>query len=124
MTLAAVDCVSLDGEHIGAKRTRQFVGAGTAFDRIKRERGFQRDEVNAMTVNGTTQTSLEEPLAELERQLISAYVAGAGQNLETLLARDDEDARKLLAEASLYASARLTEVESRSRYLRGLRGEA
>ena len=56
-----------------------------------------------MTVNGMM--PLEEPLAELERQLISAYVAGAGQDLETLLARDDEDARKLLAEASLYASA-------------------
>lgn len=74
-----------------------------------------------MTVNGTM--PLEEPLAELERQLISAYVAGAGQDLETLLARDDEDARKLLADASLYASARLTEVESRSHYLRTLRGE-
>jgi hypothetical protein len=66
---------------------------------------------------------LEEPLAQLERQLISAYVAGAGQDLETLLARHDEDARKLLAEASLYASARLTEVESRSHYLQKLRGE-
>ena len=76
-----------------------------------------------MTVNRTTSTPLEEPLAQLERQLISAYVAGAGQDLETLLARGDEDARKLLAEASLYASARLTEVESRSHYLRTLRGE-
>jgi hypothetical protein len=77
-----------------------------------------------MTVNDTTTTPLEEPLAELERQLISAYVAGAGEDLETLLTRDDEAARKLLAEASLYASARLTEVESRSHYLHRLRGEA
>jgi hypothetical protein len=76
-----------------------------------------------MTMNGTTKTPLEEPLAELERQLISEYVAGAGQDLKMLLARDDEDARKLLAEASLYASARLTEVESRSDYLHKLRGE-
>ena len=75
-----------------------------------------------MTVNGTM--PLEEPLAQLERQLISAYVAGAGQDLQTLLARDDEDSRRLLAEASLYASARLTEVESRSHYLHKLRGEA
>ena len=74
-----------------------------------------------MTVNGTM--PLEEPLAQLERQLISAYVAGARQDLETLLARHDKDARKLLAEASLYASARLTEVESRSHYLQKLRGE-
>lgn len=76
-----------------------------------------------MTVNSTRETPIEEPLAELERQLISAYVAGAGQSLEALLARDDEAARKLLAEASLYASSRLTEVESRSHYLHKLRGE-
>lgn len=76
-----------------------------------------------MTVNGTTKTSLEEPLAVLERQLMSAYVAGAGEDLEALLARDDEAARKLLAEASRYASGRLTEVEARSHYLHKLRGE-
>jgi len=54
---------------------------------------------------------------------MTAYVAGAGQDLEALLARSDEQARQLLTEASLYASARLTEVESRFHYLRGLRGE-
>lgn len=66
---------------------------------------------------------MEEPLAELERELITAYVAGAGQDLEALLTRTDEQARRLLADASLYATARLTEVESRSHYLRSLRGE-
>jgi hypothetical protein len=76
-----------------------------------------------MTPNDVTNTPLEEPLAELERQLIAAYVAGAGEDLDTLRARDDEAARKLLTEASLYASARLTEVESRSHYLHSLRGE-
>jgi hypothetical protein len=66
---------------------------------------------------------MEEPLAGLERQLISAYVAGAGENLQALLARDDAAARKLLTDASVYAAARLTEVESRFHYLRSLRGE-
>ena len=54
---------------------------------------------------------------------MTAYVAGAGQNLEALVIRTDESARQLLAEASRYASARLTEVESRLHYLRSLRGE-
>ena len=66
---------------------------------------------------------MKEPLAELERELISAYVAGAGQNLEALLRRNDDEARRLLTDASLYATARLTEVEARSHYLRSLRGE-
>ena len=76
-----------------------------------------------MTTKQSDITPIEEPLAQLERELIHAYVAGAGQDVATLRTRDDEDARKLLAEASLYASARLTEVESRSHYLHKLRGE-
>lgn len=32
---------------------------------------------------------VEEPLAELERQLIAAYVAGAGEDLKTLRSRDE-----------------------------------
>ena len=66
---------------------------------------------------------LREPLAELERELISAYVSGAGQDVQTLLTRSDDKARQLLTDASLYATARLTEIESRSHYLRSLRGE-
>ena len=67
--------------------------------------------------------ALEEPLAELERQLISAYVAGAGSEVDTLLARNDHAARQLLAAASLYASDKLSEIEARWHYLRNLRGE-
>ena len=66
---------------------------------------------------------MEEPLAELERELINAYVAGAGQNIDTVRSRHDDEARRLLTDASLYATARLSEVESRLHYLRSLRGE-
>ena len=65
---------------------------------------------------------IEEPLAELERQLIAAYLAGMGEDYRGLMARDDDAARKILAEASLYASERLCEIESRSHYLRKLHG--
>jgi hypothetical protein len=64
-----------------------------------------------------------DPLAELERHLIHAYVAGAGHDLEALLARTDADALRLLAAASTYASGKLSEVEARSRYLHELHGE-
>jgi hypothetical protein len=76
-----------------------------------------------MTTNQADLRPMEEPLAELERELISAYITGAGQDLQALLARDDKEAHQLLTDASLYASSRLTEVESRLHYLRGLRGE-
>jgi hypothetical protein len=73
--------------------------------------------------NQMTPAAIHEPLAEIERQLITAYVAGAGQDLRNLLARSDEAARRLLADASRHASAKLSEIEARSNYLRGLHGE-
>ncbi len=77
-----------------------------------------------MVTNDVETLRLEEPLADLERQLISAYVAGAGHDVHALHARDDEEARRLLAEASRYASVRLSEVEARSHYVRALHGDA
>jgi hypothetical protein len=65
---------------------------------------------------------LNDPLAEIESELISAYLAGAGHQREKLLGRHDDEARRLLAEASRYASAKLSEIEVRSRYLRRLHG--
>ena len=38
-----------------------------------------------MTTNETRAVPLEEPLAEIERHLIAAYVAGAGHDLQDLL---------------------------------------
>jgi hypothetical protein len=66
---------------------------------------------------------IEEPLAQLERQLLTAYVEGAGYNLHDLQSRHDETARRVLADASMYASQKLSEVEARMHYLQHLRGQ-
>jgi hypothetical protein len=63
---------------------------------------------------------LEEPLAELERQLIDDYLRTRGHDPDALRAAHDDAARKLLIEASVYAGARLTEIESRSRFVQEL----
>jgi hypothetical protein len=76
-----------------------------------------------MTTSMDERAPIEEPLAQLERQLIAAYVAGAGQDLAGLRSRHDDDARRLLAEASRYASEKLSEIEARSHYLHVLRGQ-
>lgn len=65
---------------------------------------------------------IEEPLAALERLLIDEYVTAAGSSLPDLLARHDEQATRMLAEASKHAAVKLAEVEARSHYLKKLHG--
>jgi hypothetical protein len=79
--------------------------------------------IQITTATDIERPPLEEPLAELERQLIRAYLASGGHDFHALVTRDDDEARKLLTEASRHASTKLSEVESRSHYLRKLHGE-
>ena len=76
-----------------------------------------------MTIDSTDRTPMEAPLAELERQLIAAYLAGAGCDLQTIFKREDIEARTLLEAASRYASVTLSEVEARCHYLDELHGK-
>jgi hypothetical protein len=66
---------------------------------------------------------IEEPRALLERELIAAYAAGAGYDVRVLLTSTDDVSRRILADASRYASDKLAEVEARSHYIHALRGE-
>jgi hypothetical protein len=63
---------------------------------------------------------LEDPHAQLERTLIADYLRALGHDPAALRRRDDPEAHLLLAEASTYAAARLTEVESRAHYVNDL----
>ena len=76
-----------------------------------------------MTTDTRPEGALEDPLAELERHLIHAYLTGAGENYHALAARTDEDAQRMLAAASRYASSKLSEIEARLHYLRTLHGQ-
>ena len=76
-----------------------------------------------MTTPEFDRPPVEEPLAALERLLIREYVTAAGLDLATLLLRHDEQATRILSEASRHAAVRLAEVEARSHYLKKLHGE-
>ncbi len=65
----------------------------------------------------------DQPLAVLEREIINAFIRGAGYDPAELRTRSDETAKKVLALATEFASARLSEVEARLHYLRSLKGE-
>ena len=65
---------------------------------------------------------LHEPLAELERGLIEEFLTASGEDATALRQRTDDVARRLLTDASAYATAKLAEVECRSHYVRQLHG--
>jgi hypothetical protein len=77
-----------------------------------------------MQPNNEEKPPIEDPMAELERQLIHAYLAGAGQDYHALLERGDREAQRILADASEYASSKLSEIEARLHYIRSLHGQA
>ena len=71
--------------------------------------------------SGPTDTpSVGDPFARLELSLIDEYLKARGHDPAALRARSDAEALELLAEASTYAAARLTEVESRAHYVHDL----
>lgn len=76
-----------------------------------------------MSANLADSARVEEPLAELERHLIAVHVAGRGEDLHDLRMRTDDVARRILADASRYASSKLTEIEARCHYLHTLHGD-
>ena len=76
-----------------------------------------------MTADHVDRMPIDEPLAELERQLIAAYLTKTGHDLHTLMARTDPEARALLLEATRHASQTLSEVEAKAHYVRRLHGE-
>lgn len=65
----------------------------------------------------------EPPLAELERSLMNEFLKRRGYDLESVHTLPEAEAHALLKEASIYASGKLEEVESRAHYLDGLHGD-
>ena len=64
---------------------------------------------------------LVDPHADLERTLIDDYLRAQGQDPDSLRARDDADAHRLLAAAATYAATKLAELEARAHYVNELR---
>jgi hypothetical protein len=73
-----------------------------------------------MTIDRTDMPPLEEPLAELERRIISDYIRARGFDPGELRASQETAAHQILVDAAVYAATRLSEVEARSHYVREL----
>ncbi len=66
------------------------------------------------------QPLMEDMHAVLEKTLIEAYLKGKGHTLEDLQKLPEEEAKRLMKEASIYASGKLAELEERAHFLQEL----
>ena len=68
------------------------------------------------------ESPLQSPHSGLERSLIDEYLQMRGHTQASLHALPEAQRQTLLAEASLYASSRLSEVDARSHYVHDMHG--
>jgi len=57
------------------------------------------------------------PLAKVERALIDSFLRSRGHDPVSVALLTDPEREQLLREASIYASSRLSEIESRAHFL-------
>ena len=65
---------------------------------------------------------IEAPLGRLERALIDEFIRARGYDPLTLSNLPDQERQMLLRDASIHASTKLAEVESRSHFVHDLHG--
>ena len=68
--------------------------------------------------------ALEDPNAQLETALVDEFLRTRGLDRHTLQDLPEAQARQLRTEASAYATARLTEQESRAHFVHEIHGTA
>ncbi len=65
---------------------------------------------------------MEDPTAKLEKMYIEEYLRTQGHTWESVHALSDEERRRILTEASTYASVKLAEVEGKAKVIEDLHG--
>ncbi len=63
----------------------------------------------------------EEIHAELEKALIDEYLERKGHTMEGLNKLPEDEAHRIMVEASTYASGKLAEIESKARYKQNIK---
>ncbi len=74
--------------------------------------------------SGVTQGEvvMEEPHAALEKVYIEEYLHSKGHTMQSWRELSEEEARQLMREASMYASTKLAEVETKTHLVQELHG--
>lgn len=66
---------------------------------------------------------MEAPEGPLERALIKEFLRARGLDERALQALPEDEAKRVLTEASVHAAAKLTEVEARAHFVHEIHGE-
>lgn len=64
----------------------------------------------------------DDPHSLMERNFILEYLKGQGHTFASLHKLPAEQIKKLLTEASIYASTKLTEIEARAKFVDEIHG--
>ena len=76
-----------------------------------------------MTTKEPGAHAMEDPEAQLETALIEEFLRARGLDSSALHALPEDEAKRVLAEASVYAAAKLAEVEARAHFVHKIHGE-
>jgi hypothetical protein len=70
-----------------------------------------------MTNQEQSAQPMQDPEGQLEEALIEGFLRARGLDADALRALPDEEAKRILTEASVYAATRLAEVDARAHYI-------
>jgi hypothetical protein len=73
--------------------------------------------IAGVSMNEPQSASVGDPRSELERAIMAEFLHDRGHTLSSARALPTAEAHALLQQASVYASCRLTEVESRAHFV-------
>ncbi len=65
---------------------------------------------------------MEDKQAELARSFIEERLRSQGFSLKTICELPEEEAKRLMIDASIYASVKLAEVEDKAHFVRAIHG--
>lgn len=73
-----------------------------------------------MTTKGQDQPPLQAPDAQLEQAFIDAFLRTRGHDTSSVERLPEDERKRLLEDASIYAAGKLSEVEARARFVHEL----
>ena len=76
-----------------------------------------------MTKEQQSAGPLDDPEGQLENALIDEFLRSRGLDAQALRTLSGDDAKRVMTEATAYASAKLAEIESRAHFIHEIRSK-